>query len=92
MIDWKKDVKNAMWSMFWIKQNAGPSDTDQDREQLKECVARMIRMATQKTAGQRGASDHIDWACLEHTMMQICLCATSMCLAGEFGTMPEKIE
>ena len=90
-IDWKKDMKDTMWSMFWLKENAG-GNNDADREELKQCVARLIRMATQKTAGQRGAADHIDWNALEHTMLTICCCATSLALAGEFGPMPDTID
>ena len=81
-----------MWSMFWLKANAGNIGTEADKEALKENVARMIRMTTQKNAGQRGAKDCIDWSCLEHTMLTICCCAASLALAGEFGPMPEMIE
>lgn len=91
-IDWKKNMRDTMWAMFWLKANAGDVGSESDRELLKECVARMILMATQKTAGQRGASGHIDWNALEHTMLMICCCATSLALAGEFGPMPDSIE
>lgn len=91
-IDWKKDVKNTMWSMFWLKENAGETRTESDRETIKENIARLIRMTTQKTAGQRGMKDHVDWGAMEHTMLSICCCATSMALAGEFGPMPDVID
>ena len=91
-IDWKKDCQSAMWSMFWLKAAAGDVGTENDRAALKESVARLIRMTTQKTAGQRMASGHIDWNCLEHTIMNIVCCATSLALAGEFGPMPETID
>ena len=90
-IDWKTDVKDTMWSMFWLKANTGNIGTENDREAIKESVARLIRMATQKTAGQRKIKDHVDWSALEHTMMSICVCATSLALAGEFGPMPDTI-
>ena len=91
-IDWQQDCKDAMWSMFWLKANAGDVGTERDKEALKDSVARLIRMATQKTAGQRGSAGHVDWNALEHTTMNIVCCATSLALAGEFGPMPEFIE
>lgn len=92
MIDWKKDMRDTMWAMFWLGQSCGKENLEADREALKENVCRMMRMATQKTAGQRRSKDHIDWNCLEHTMLAICCAATSLCLAGEMGEMPEMIE
>jgi len=91
-IDWKKDCADTMWAMFWLKANAGDLGTEKDKESLKDSVARLIRMATQKTAGQRMASGHVDWNSLEHTMMNIVCCAASLALAGEFGPMPEFVE
>jgi hypothetical protein len=78
--------------MFWLKVNAGDLGTERDKESLKDSVARLIRMTTQKTAGQRHISSHVDWNSWEHTMMNIVCCATSLALAGEFGPMPEFIE
>ena len=92
MVDWKKDCKDAMWSMFMLKVNAGYLGTEKDKEALKESVARLIRMTTQKNAGQRRMKDCVDWNCLEHTLMNIACCATSLALAGEFGEMPEFID
>lgn len=91
-IDWKNDLKDTMWSMLWFKVNTGDIGTENDKETIKENVARLIRMTTQKTAGQRGIKDHVDWGALEHTMLSICCCATSMALAGEFGAMPDAID
>jgi len=91
-INWQKDMKDTMWSMFWLKANHGDVGTEHDKESLKENVARLIRMTTQKNAGQRGMKDCVDWNCLEHTLLTIACCATSLCLAGEFGEMPETIE
>ena len=91
-IDWKKDMKDAMWSVFWIQQNSGKECTESDKIALKESVARLIRMATQKTAGQRKARFGVDWNAMEHTMLSIVLAATSLCLHGEFGEMPDTIE
>lgn len=91
-IDWKKDLKDAMWAMFWLGNPEDRRTSDTDRENLKENVARLIRMATQKTAGQRKSVGHVDWNAMEHTVMSITLCATQMALNGDFGPMPEIIE
>lgn len=49
VIDWEQGCKDAMWSMFWVAREHG--NTNADEENLKENVARLIRMATQKDAG-----------------------------------------
>lgn len=59
---------------------------------LKEAVARLIRMTTQKTAGQRMVRNHLDWNQLETVTMTILCAATRLCLDGQFGEMPELIE
>ena len=92
MIDWKKDVKDAMWAMFWLKDHDKPMDLEADQETIKENIARLVRMTTQKTAGQRRMNDHVDWNALEHTMLTIVGCATSLAWSGAFGPMPDKIE
>lgn len=91
-IDWQQDCKDTMWAMFRMKMEHGDVGTENDRQALKDSVARLIRMTTQKTAGQRGQKGHVDWNALEHTMMNIVCCAASLALAGEFGPMPEYIE
>lgn len=91
-INWQKDCKDTMWAMFWLKANAGDLGTEHDKESLKDAVARLIRMTTQKTAGQRSKKDHVDWDCFDHVLMNIACCAASLALAGEFGPMPEFIE
>lgn len=78
--------------MFWIQQNVGKASTEGDKIALKENVARLIRMTTQKTAGQRKVKGDVDWYALEHTMLTIVLAATSICLHGEFGDMPDTID
>lgn len=89
-IDWQKNCKDAMWAMFWL--GADKDTYEEDKAALKENVAWLIRMTTQKNAGQRGTKDCIDWNCLEHTMMTIVCAATKLALAGEFGDMPEVID
>lgn len=81
-----------MWSMFWLQQNMSPADIERDKATLKENVARLIRLTTQKNAGQRGARDCLDWNSLDATLMMIACAATSLCLSGEQGEMPDMIE
>lgn len=89
-IDWEKNCKDAMWAMFWISRDHG--DTTADEETLKENVARLIRLTTQKTAGQRKPVADIDWNAITPTLMNIAVSATAMCLNGRFGEMPKYIE
>ena len=91
MIDWQADCKDAMWSMFWVQQNHQPG-AGADKEALKENVARLIRLATQKTAGQRGSKKDVHWDAVTPTIMSIVCCATALCLSGEFGDMPDTID
>lgn len=90
IIDWQKDCKDAMWSMFWVGRQHGKRKSDP--EGLKVMVARLVRLATQKTAGQRGAKKDLDWNSLTPTIMNICIEATAMCLNGDLGEMPSMIE
>lgn len=91
-IDWRSGLKNSVWAMFWVKQNAEPADIEADKAALKANVARLIRLSTQKNAGQRGAKDCLDWNSLDTTLMNIACAATSLCLSGALGDMPETIE
>lgn len=91
-IDWRSGLKDGMWSMFWLQHNLSPSDTESDKSVLKENVARLIRLTTQKNAGQRGVKDCLDWNSLNTTLMMIACAATSLCLSGVLGDMPDTIE
>ena len=94
-IDWQAGLKDAMWGMFWMKQNAGKDDIEADKETIKEHVARLIRLTTQKVgydAEKRGLKDSLDWNSLDTTIMSIVCAATSLALSGEFGQMPQYIE
>ena len=91
-IDWQSGLKNPMWAMFWVKHNVAPDDTEADKEALKKNVAKLIRMASQKSSGQRGGKNDIDWRELDNVLMMIACCATSLCLSGEYGEMPEMID
>lgn len=91
-INWQKDCKNAMWAMFWLGQPHDPEGEEADKQAIREGVARLVRMTTQKTAGQRGAKNDIDWNCLDHTLLAIACAATSLALSGFFGEMPKEID
>lgn len=94
MCDWRKNLKDDMFSMFLLERSKGePVDVEHEKETLKEYCARMVRMATQKTAGQRGLKDDLDALnTLELTEMTIIICACRLCLAGALGPMPDRIE
>jgi len=95
-IDWRAGLKDSMWGMFWMGQNSGKNaDTEADKRVLKEHVARLIRLTTQKVgydAAKRGLKNALDWNSLDTTVMTIVCAATSLCLSGEFGAMPDYIE
>jgi hypothetical protein len=77
-------VKDTMWAMFWKgKQKA-------DLESLEESVQRLIRMATQKNAGQRGDATCIDWSTLDMEMMRIAIEATAFVLDERFDRLKEE--
>ena len=98
MIDWQKDACGSMWFLSAkLREARGYKLTDDQREQvqqsLKNNVARYVRMATQKCAGQRGNAGYLDTLeSLNHTAMSIIIAATDLCLDGAFGPMPDKIE
>ena len=71
-------VKDTMWAMFWKgKQKANLSE-------LEESCKRLIRMATQKNAGQRGDATCIDWKSLDMEFMRIAIEATCFVLDDRF--------
>lgn len=89
-IDWQKDCADTMWAMFWMGQQNRKAKPNS--EALKVQVARLIRMTTQKTSGQRGAKGDIDWNGLMPTLINIAAEATALCLSGELGEMPKEID
>lgn len=97
-IDWQKDAINSMWFLSaYEREKRGcklsPEDREHVQETLKQNVARYVRMATQKTAGQRGRAQDLDTLnSLDHTAMAIIIAAVDLCLDGVFGPMPERIE
>lgn len=95
MIDWRKDAVNSMMFLndLEMKKSGYQVDIEGEKEALKMFVARLVRMMTQKTAGQRGKAGDLDTiGGLGITEANIIICAMRLCLGGAFGPMPDKIE
>ena len=91
---WDKTIHDGMWDMFlftYWQRPENKADLPNVKKELKDDVARLIRMTTQKTAGQRGKTDEISWSTLMPTEMRIICGAAILCLSGEFGDMPDKV-
>lgn len=58
---------------------------------LKEYVYELIKMTTQKTAGQRAEARHdISWDELEMTLFSVVIEATALVLSGDLDKLEEK--
>ena len=77
-------IKDTMWAMFW------KGNQKADLEGLEESVQRLIRMATQKNAGQRGDATCIDWNSLDMGLMRIAIEATALVLDERFDKLKEE--
>ena len=77
-------IKDAMWSMFWKGNQVA------DLDALEDSVKRLIRMATQKNAGQRGDTTCIDWKSLDMEFMRIAMEATAFVLDERFDSLKEE--
>ena len=79
-------IKDAMWSMFWKgKQKA-------NLPELEDSVKRLIRMTTQKDAGQRDNATCIDWKTLDMEFLRIAIEATAFVLDERFQGLKEEWE
>jgi hypothetical protein len=79
-------IKDAMWSMFWKgKQKA-------NLPELEDSVKRLIRMTTQKDAGQRNNTTCIDWKTLDMEFLRIAIEATAFVLDDRFQKLKEEWE
>ena len=76
-------IKDAMWAMFWKGNQVA------DLDALEDSVKRLIRMATQKNAGQRGDATCIDWKSLDMELMRIAIEATALVLDKRFDSLKE---
>ncbi|WP_418871403.1 hypothetical protein [Selenomonas bovis] len=75
----KHDIKDFMWSMFWMTHEVQKADIDQ----LEDDIKTLIKMTTQKTAGQRkDKMKDISWDNLERIQMNIICGATVLYLTG----------
>lgn len=98
MIDWQKDCVQTMWHLSVLERRKRNFRlTEDDRQDmiamLKDNVARYVRMATQKTAGQRGNVGDLDFDTIDMTAMTIIIAAVDLCLDEQtFGRMPDKID
>ena len=79
-------IKDTMWMCFWKgKQKANLNE-------LEECVMRLVRMATQKNAGQRGDATCISWETLDIEFMRIAVEATALVLDSRFEELKKQWE
>ena len=81
-----KGIKDTMWAMFWKgKQKA-------NLPELEDSVKRLIRMTTQKNAGQRKDATCIDWSTLDMEFMRITIEAAAFVLDDRFEKLKEEWE
>ena len=79
-------IKDTMWAMFWKgKQKA-------NLPELEDSVKRLIRMTTQKNAGQRKDATCIDWSTLDMEFMRIAIEAAAFVLDDRFEKLKEEWE
>lgn len=79
-------IKDTMWAMFWKgKQKA-------NLPELEDSVKRLIRMTTQKNAGQRKDATCIDWSTLDMEFMRIVIEAAAFVLDDRFQKLKEEWE
>ena len=79
-------IKDTMWAMFWRgKQKA-------NLPELEDSVKRLIRMTTQKDAGQRNNTTRIDWKTLDMEFLRIAIEATAFVLDDRFQKLKEEWE
>ena len=78
-------IKDTMWTFLMDKGQQANIPA------LKEYVYDLIKMTTQKTAGQRAtAKKDIPWEQLDMTLMSIAIEATALVLSGELDKLTEE--
>ena len=77
-------IKDTMWKFL---MDGGQKS---NISALKEYVYDLIKMTTQKTAGQRKTKDQISWDELDMTIMSIVIEATALVLSGDLDEIKEK--
>lgn len=83
-------MKDMMWSMFWVTHDAYQADIDQ----LEKDIKTLIRMTTQKTAGQKpyATKEDISFDNLERIQMNIICGATVLYLTGALDELREALK
>jgi len=78
-------IKDTMWTFLMSKGQKSNIPA------LKEYVYDLIKMTTQKTAGQRtGVKHDISWDELEMTLFSVVIEATALVLSGDLDKLEEK--
>lgn len=78
-------IKDTMWTFLMSKGQRANIPA------LKEYVYDLIKMTTQKTAGQRAEVRHdISWDELEMTLFSVVIEATALVLSGDLDKLEEK--
>lgn len=78
-------IKDTMWTFLMSKGQKANVPA------LKEYVYDLIKMTTQKTAGQRAeAKRDISWDELEMTLFSVVIEATALVLSGDLDKLEEK--
>lgn len=78
-------IKDTMWTFLMSKGQKANIPA------LKEYVYDLIKMTTQKTAGQRAGVRHdISWDELEMTLFSVVIEATALVLSGDLDKLEEK--
>lgn len=77
-------IKDTMWD--FLKDGKQKANIPA----LKEYVYDLIKMTTQKDAGQRGTSGNIPWEHLDMTIFSIVCEATALVLSGKLDKLEDK--
>lgn len=79
-------IKDTMWMCFWKGHQKA------NLLELEKSCKRLIRMATQKNAGQRGNVTCIDWKTLDMELMRIAIESTAFILDERFESIKNMME
>lgn len=89
----KTDISNGVKdTMRHFLMQGTHTFTNEDIEELTEAVNRLIKMTTQKTAGQRPNTTHINWETLDMEFMRIVCYATTLVLSGRLEELRKVTE
>lgn len=82
----KNGIRDTMWHCF---QKGGQKASLDD---LEQSCKQLIRMATQKNAGQRGETTAINWDTLDMILLTIAIEATAFVLDDRFEKIKKQME